>query len=204
VPTTAPVGYETDELPGGTQTVEHDGATYSYVDGAFYQAKSGVGWIIVQPPVGAEVKSIPEDAVQHDDEGDVEMYQFDRSYWSKVTNDAGETVYRVEPQPPAEEIDEIPEGSPSFVADGETYYYVNFNWYVPYDENGKKGYTNGEPDLDAQVDTIPEGVTELEIDGVTYYQFDSIYFEQVEDEDGTTFYQVVDLDEDGLVEVGGE
>ncbi len=60
------------------------------------------------------------------------------------------------------------------------------------------------PDLDAQVDTIPEGVTELEVDGVTYYQFDSIYFEQVEDEDGTTFYQVVDLDEDGLVEVGGE
>jgi hypothetical protein len=202
--TTAPVGWETDELPAGSQSVQHEGTAYSYADGAFYQAKSGGGWVVVQSPVGAEVKSIPEDAVLHNDEGDIEVYQFDRSYWSKVKNDAGETVYRVEPPPPAEEIDEIPAGSTSFVADGETYYYVDYNWYVAYDENGKQGYTNGEPDIDAQVVKLPEGVTELENDGVTYYQFDSVYFEQVDDADGTTFYQVVDLDEDDLVVVGRE
>ena len=204
VPTTAPVGHETDQLPEGAKTIQHEGATYSYAEGAFYQAKSGGGWVIVQPPVGAEVTSIPEDAVKHDDEGDVEIYQFDRAFWSKATNDAGETVYRVEPQPPEEEIDEIPDGSPSFIADGETFYYVDFNWYVAYDENGKKGFTNGVPDLDAQVDTLPEGVTDLEVDGVTYKQFDSIYFEEVEGDDGTTFYQVVDPDEDEVVEVGGK
>ena len=91
----------------------------------------------------------------------------------------------------------------SFEADGETYYYVDRSWYVAFDEDGKKGYTNGEPDIDAQVDVLPEGVTDLEVDGVTYKQFDSIYFEQVEGEDGTTFYQVVDLDEEEVVEVGG-
>jgi len=204
VQTTAPVGYETNDLPQGAQTVQHDGVLYSYADGAFYVPRSDGGWVVVESPVGAEVSSIPEGAVKHDDEGDVEMYQFDQASWSKVTNDAGQTVYRVEPPPPAEEVDEIPSGSPSFVADGETYYYVNYNWYVAYSENGKSGYTNGEPDIDAQLDELPAGTTDLEVDGVTYKQFDSLYFEQVEDTDGSTFYQVVDLDEDEVVEVGGK
>ena len=47
-------------------------------------------------------------------------------------------------------------------------------------------------------------MTDLEVDGVTYKQFDSIYFEEVEGDDDATFYQVVDLDEDEVVEVGGE
>ena len=54
------------------------------------------------------------------------------------------------------------------------------------------------------IHTDLEGVTDLEIDGVTYKQFDSIYFEEVESDDGSSFYQVVDLDEDEMVEVGGE
>ena len=33
--------------------------------------------------------------------------------------------------------------------------------------------------------------TTIEEDGVTYYQFDSVFFEQVEDDSGKTFYEVV-------------
>jgi len=36
----------------------------------------------------------------------------------------------VEPQPAKEEIDSIPPGSPWVVADQETYYYVDYNFYV--------------------------------------------------------------------------
>jgi len=189
--TAPPVGYQADALPEGGETVTFDGQTYTYADWGFWQP-SGNGFVVVDPPVGAEVSKIPEDAVAHDDEGEETLYQFDRSYYSKATNDAGRTVYVVEPQPPSEEIDSIPAGSPSFEADGETYYYVDFNLYVAYDENGATGYVNGEPELGAQTDALPEGATEIEYDGVTYHQFDTVFFEQVEDENGKPFYEVVD------------
>ena len=83
-------------------------------------------------------------------------------------------------------------GSPSFEADGKTYFYVNSNLYVAYDENGATGYVNGEPEVGAQAEALPEGTTEIEYDGVTYHQFDMVFFEQVEVENGNPFYEVVD------------
>ena len=106
-------------------------------------------------------------------------------------SDAGKTIYRVEPSPPEEEITSIPEGSPSFVADEETYYYVNFGFYVAYEENGKKGFINGEPDDGAQTSALPKEAEAFEEDGDTFYQFDTVFFEEVEDDDGTVFYEVV-------------
>ena len=67
------------------------------------------------------------------------------------------------------------------MADDETYYYVDYNFYVEYDEYGKTGYVNGEPDVGAQTDRLPDEVTTVEEDGVTYYQFDTVFFEEVED-----------------------
>jgi hypothetical protein len=188
--TTAPVGHKVDTLPEGAETVEVDGTTYYYADWSFWQAASGGGYVVVDPPVGAEVSAIPEEAISEED-GDIVVYQFDELYFTEDKNDAGKTIYRVEPSPPEEEITEIPAGSPSFVADGETYYYVNYNFYVKYEENGKSGYTNGEPDIGAQVDKLPDGVTTIEEDGVTYYQFDSVFFEEVEGSDEQTFYEIV-------------
>ncbi len=189
--TSAPVGWETEALPEGAETVEVEGETYYYAEWSFFQAAPGGGYIVVEPPVGAEVSAIPEEAVSHE-EGDITLYQFDNLYFTKDTNDARTEVYRVEPVPPDEELDEIPAGSPSFVADGETYYYVNFNLYVEFEENGQTGYVNGEPEIGAQLDALPDGVTTIEEDGRTYYQFDMVFFEEVEDEDGNPFYEVVD------------
>ncbi len=142
--TTAPVGWETEALPDGAETVELEGTTYFYADWSFFQAAAGGGYVVVEPPVGAEVSAIPEEAVAHE-EGDVTLYQFDKLFFTRTTNDAGREVYLVEPPPPEEELDEIPAGASSFVADGETYYYVNFNLYVAFEENGRTGYVNGEP-----------------------------------------------------------
>ena len=117
---------------------------------------------MVEAPVGAEVSSIPEEAAAQT-EGEVTIYQFDDLYFTEDTNGAGRTVYRVEPQPAQEEIDSIPPGSPSFVADQETYYYVDYNFYVEFEESGKKGYVNGEPArdmlaLEASLDDIADRV----------------------------------------------
>ena len=188
--TAAPVGHQTDELPAGSEEVTVDGEAFYYHEAAFYKPASGGGYQVVKSPVGAEVSSIPEEAEAHD-EGDVPLYQFDQSFFTKQTNDAGSTVYQVEPVPPEEELDEIPAGSPSFVADSETYYYVNFALYVEYEEDGKTGYVNGEPEVGAQADALPDGATEIEYEDVTYHQFDMVFFEEVEDESGGTFYQVV-------------
>ena len=35
----------------------------------------------------------------------------------------------------------------------------DYNFYVQYEENGKTGYVNGEPEIGAQVDTLPNEVT---------------------------------------------
>lgn len=189
--TAPPVGFKANTLPDGGETISFEGQTYTYADWGFWQ-RSGDGYVVVEPPVGVEVSKIPDEAATHDDEGESTLYQFDRSYYSKSTNDMGQTVYVVEPQPPAEEIDSIPAGSTSFEADGETYYYVNANLYVAYDENGATGYVNGEPEIGAQTDALPEGATEIEYEGGTYYQFDMVFFEQVQDEKGNPFYEVVD------------
>ena len=166
-----------------------DGKTYYYEGGSFWQQASGGGYVAVQAPAGAEVSSLPEDASPQI-EGEVTVYQYDDLFLSKDTNDSGKTIYRVEPQPPEEELDSIPPGSPSFDADNETYYYVNYNFYVGFEENGKTGFVNGEPEVGAQTDKLPDEVTTVEEGGVTYYQFDSVFFEEVEDDNGDTFYEV--------------
>ncbi len=101
--TSAPVDWETDTLPDGAETIEFEGTTYYYADWSFFKEASGGGYVVVEPPVGAEVSAIPEEAVAHD-EGDVPLYQFDRLFFSKTTNDAGREVYLVEPAPPEEEL----------------------------------------------------------------------------------------------------
>ena len=51
---------------------------------------------------------------------------------------------------------------------------------------------NGEPEVGAQVDELPEGTEAIEEDGVTFHQFDMVFFEEVQDDDGNVFYEVVD------------
>jgi hypothetical protein len=186
----APIGHRSDSLADGAETVKVESKTYYYAEWSFWEKTSDGGYVVVDAPVGAEVATLPDEAIKHT-EGDVVLYQFDNLYLTEGKNSSGKKVYRVEPQPAEEEIDSIPEGSVSFVADEETYYYVNFAFYVKYEENGKTGFVQGDPDIGAQVDKLPEGTTTVEEDGVTYHQFDNLFFEEVEDESMATFFEVV-------------
>ncbi len=190
VQTPAPVGLETDQLPDGAEIVDFQETTYYYHEAAFYKEASGGGYIVVESPVGAEVSSIPEEAVP-DEDADSSLYLFDNAYFTKDVNDSGREMYRVEPQPPEEEMNQMPSDAVTFVADGETYYYVNYNLYVEYEEGNQTGFVNGEPEIGAQLEALPEGVTTIEENDKTYYQFDMVFFEEVEDEDGNPFYEVV-------------
>ncbi len=191
--TSTPVGHRVDALPEDPETVTVDGATYFYAEWAFWQSAPGGGYVVVTPPVGAEVSSVPSDATR-EAEGDDVVYQFDEMYFTEDVNDAGRVIYRVEPTPPQTELEAIPAGVPSFEADGETYHYVNYNFYVQYEEDGNTGYVVGEPELGAQVDSllsVSDVVTTVQEEGVTYYQFDTVFFQEVEDPNGRAFYEVV-------------
>jgi hypothetical protein len=190
IQTPAPVGLETDKPPDGAEILDFQETTYYYHEAAFYKEAPGGGYIVVEPPVGAEVSSIPEEAVP-DEDADSSLYIFDNAYFTKGVNDSGREMYRVEPKPPEEELKQMPSDAVTFVADGETYYYVNYNFYVEYEEDGKTGFVNGEPEFGAQLEALPEGVTTIEENGKTYYQFDTVFFEEVEDENGNPFYEVV-------------
>jgi hypothetical protein len=187
---TAPVGHHADQLPGGSEAVEFSGKSYYYSEASFWQKASGGGYVVVKAPVGAEVSAVPEQAMTQE-EGGVTLYQYDDLHLSQDTDSRGKTIYRVEPSPPEEEIDSIPPGSLSFVADDETYYYVDYAFYVEFEENGKKGFINGEPSIGAQVEKLPKEATSIEEAGVTYHQFDSVFFEEVESDDGIIFYEVI-------------
>jgi len=190
IQTPAPVGLETEKPPDGAEILDFQETTYYYHEAAFYKEAPGGGYIVVEPPVGAEVSSIPEEAVP-DEDADSILYIFDNAYFTKGVNDSGREMYRVEPKPPEEEMKQMPSDAVTLVADGETYYYVNYNFYVEYEEDGKTGFVNGEPEFGAQVDALPEGVATIEENGRTYYQFDTVFFEEVEDENGNPFYEVV-------------
>jgi hypothetical protein len=186
----APVGHRSDSLPDDAEKVDVDGKTYFYADWSFWQKTSDGGYVVVDAPIGAEVSTIPEEAAKNT-EGDVVLYQFDQLFLTEDKNSSGKKIYRVEPQPAEEEINSIPKGSPSFEADGETYHYVDYNFYVAYDENGQRGYVVGDPEIGAQVNKLPDGVTEVEEGGQKYFQFDSVFFEEVETEEGDVFFEVV-------------
>ncbi len=186
----APIGHRSDSLTDGAEKVDVDGKTYYYADWSFWEATSDGGYVVVEAPVGAEVSTLPEEALKNT-EGDVVVYQFDDLFFTEDKNSSGKKIYRVEPQPAEEEISSIPAGSVSFVADGETFHYVDYSFYVAFEEGGKSGYVTGEPDIGAQVDELPAGTTEIEHEGQEYHQFDSVFFEEVEAEDGTVFYVVV-------------
>jgi len=186
----APIGHRSDSLPDGAETVKVENKTYYYADWSFWEQASDGGYVVVRAPVGAEVSTLPEETAKHT-EGDVVLYQFDDLYFTEDKNSSGQKVYRVEPRPAEEEIDSIPKGSVSFVADGEIFYYVEYSFYVEYEENGKTGFVEGDPDIGAQVDKLPEGATTVEEDGVTYYQFDTVFFEEVEADNGDTFFEIV-------------
>jgi len=197
----APIGHHSDSLADGAETVKVDSKTYYYADWSFWEKTSDGQYVVVAAPAGAEVSTLPDEAMKHT-EGDVVLYQFDDLYFTEDKNSSGKKVYRVEPQPAEEEIDSIPNGSVSFVADSETYYYVDVSFYVEYQENGKTGYVQGDPDIGAQVDKLPEGTTTIEEDGVTYHQFDTLFFEPVESDGGDTFFEVVGSPDGSDQEVG--
>jgi hypothetical protein len=88
----APTGAEIYSLPDAT-TLEVGGKTYYISDHTFYEKIKREGiylYVVVDPPFGVEVSSIPKDAVEIKVEG-ASYYQYDKVFYRKVGDPAGTT-----------------------------------------------------------------------------------------------------------------
>ena len=86
------MGTEVAVLPNGATTVQVAGQAYYYVHGAYY-SRVGDHYMVIRPPIGAVVRSIPGYYQKLFISG-VTYYTFKGSYYQRV--DEG---YRVVPAP---------------------------------------------------------------------------------------------------------
>ena len=142
--------------------------------------------MVVDAPAGAQVSSVPDDVVVHDEDGE-SVYQYDETFYTSTEGESGEQVYEVQPVPPEEEIDEIPEGTVTFVADEETYYYVERGLYVAAEAGG---YVMSEPPLGSVAAKLPDGATVINEGEQTYFQFDTVFFKPM-DSGSEAAYEVI-------------
>jgi len=199
----APSGLELESLPGDSEAVDVAGETYYLSDNTFYQRIQRDGkdlYVVVDAPAGAQVSSIPDDVVEHDEGGEA-VYQYDETFYASETDESGKKVYEVQPKPPEEEIDEIPEGTVTFVADEETYYYVTHGFYVGADGGG---YVMSEPPLGSVSEELPDGATVINEGGEVYFQFDTVFFKSVESGAETVYEVIPSPDGSEVVEADAE
>ena len=120
---------------------------------------------------------MPENVAEHE-EGDVTVYQYDKTFYTQETNEGGNRVYEVQPRPAEEELDDMPDHAVSFVVGGETYFYVDRGLYVAA-EGG--GYVMSEPELGGIAPQLPDGATVINEGDDTYFQLDTVFFKETED-----------------------
>ncbi|RLB88777.1 MAG: hypothetical protein DRH10_07045 [Deltaproteobacteria bacterium] len=95
----APTGAEISSLPNAT-TLEVGDKTYYVSDNTFYEQIKREGkdlYVVVDPPLGAEVKSIPKDAVEIKVDG-AAYYQYDIVFYRKIS-DPKRTTYVIVASP---------------------------------------------------------------------------------------------------------
>jgi len=199
----APAGLEVESLQGDPEIIEVHGQTYYLVDHTFYQKLQRDGkdlYVVVDAPAGAQVSSVPATVVEHEEDG-VKMLQYDQTFYTSTTNDSGTQAYEIQPVPAEEEIDEIPQGTVTFVADDETYYYVTRALYVAA-EGG--GYVMSEPRLGSVAAKLPDGATVINKGDQTHSQFDTVFFKPIGSGTDTTYEIVVSPDGSEIIEEDGQ
>ncbi|ASU32587.1 DUF6515 family protein [Mucilaginibacter xinganensis] len=87
------IGFSIGVLPYGYYPFYYGDFQYYYSDGLFYQYDNSQ-YTVVEPPVGAEVKELPEKAQSIVINGQ-QYYELNGVYYQPVTKDDGTVVYQV-------------------------------------------------------------------------------------------------------------
>jgi hypothetical protein len=162
------LGFTIGVLPYGYYPFYWGDYEYFYSDGLFYQYNDSE-YTVVEPPVGAEVTSLPSNAQSIVINGQ-QYYEVDGVYYKPVTKDDGTLVYEVAGK------------------DGE----------LNTDDNGDgSNMAPAPPQIGDVVPQLPQGSRKLNINGqVMYMSPDGAYYQAFTDQNGNTEYKIVGLPDD--------
>jgi hypothetical protein len=180
----APTGAVIASLPDGAATVPHDGETYHYYVGSWYE-RTRKGYRVVAAPVGATVAYAPKGARKKAID-DRTYYVHAGVYYLPQFVD-GLARYRVVARPGAKEapapgvLDEPPAGYISVEHDGLRYGYVDGDWFVAIEG----GYIATRAPVGASVPYLP---VDVEKQGEGFACKGMVYVPYAKD--GATLYKV--------------
>jgi hypothetical protein len=160
------LGYRCATLPYGYYPFFWADLQYFYCDGLFYTADNGE-YTIVEPPVGAEVSSICDNAESIVINGQ-QYYECDGVYYQKVTKDDGTVV---------------------FVVAGK-------DGVLNTDQQIQDDQPQG-PQLGDIVTKLPSDCRKIKVNGeVLYVSPDGVYYQELIDANGNKTYKIVGLPSD--------
>ena len=159
-------------LPFGYYPFYYGDYQYYYSDGLYYQQNNNQ-YTVVEPPVGAQVNSLPSGAEAITINGE-QYYESNGVYYRPYTKDDGTVVYEVAGK------------------DGQ----------LDTAEGQQDGQSYSSPDnaplkIGDVVDQLPEDSRKIKVNGEKLYVApDGTYFQEALDEDNNKVYKVVGLPSD--------
>jgi hypothetical protein len=166
------LGYRCNILPYGYYPFFWADLQYFYDDGLFYTYDSGE-YTVVEPPVGAEVASICDNAESIVINGE-QYYECNGVYYQKVTKDDGSVV---------------------FVVAGK-------DGVLNTDQQIQDDQPRG-PQLGDIVTKLPSDCRKIKVNGeVLYVSPDGVYYQEIIDANGNKTYKIVGLPSDETPDQG--
>lgn len=157
------IGFSIGILPYGYYPFYYGDFQYYYSDGLFYQYDNNQ-YTVVEPPVGAEVKELPEKAQSIVINGQ-QYYELNGVYYQPVTKDDGTLVYQVAGK------------------DGE------LNTGTDVQDDQYQG-----PQMGDIVGQLPPDCRKIKVNGEKLYVSpDGVYYQELTDDHGNKTYKVVGL-----------
>jgi len=161
------LGFSIGFLPYGYYPFYYDDLEYFYSGGLFYQYDNNE-YTVVEPPVGAEVTSLPSNAQSIMINGE-QYYEANGVYYQPITKDDGSTSYQVAGK------------------DGE----LNTN-------NPNGDMDQQLPQIGDLVQSLPPNCRKISLNGEKYYvSEDGYYYQEARDNNNNKVYKIVGTPDDG-------
>lgn len=156
------LGFSIGFLPYGYYPFYFGDYQYYYSDGLYYTQQNDQ-YTVVEPPVGAEIKSLPSDAQSITINGE-QYYESNGVYYQSITKDDGTQAYVIAGK------------------DGE----------LNTDQGGGNGNYDQGPQMGDVVTQLPEDCRKIKINGEKLYVSpDGFYYQETTDNDGNVSYKIV-------------
>ncbi|MCR8557527.1 hypothetical protein KXD93_07735 [Mucilaginibacter sp. BJC16-A38] len=163
------LGFYLGVLPFGYYPFYWGSSLYYYYGGVFYSPYDNGGYQVTEPPVGAGVPSLPDDAQPIKIDG-VQYYELSGVYYKETVDDKGKKIYVVA-------------GKDGVLNTGDSVTDPNADVAAP--------------QVGDVVNQLPDDCRKVTLNGKKYYVSpNNIYYEKVTGPDGNTAYRIASLPND--------